>query len=180
MCEFDRSDKGSVDEPIRECLAVLNKHASFYTTSSCSGRIVLLDVPESGKKHEARFLLRCHDEVDPEDVKRCVAEASSEGLLWLRFQPAILHLCARTIEDAQRFIDVVRPLGFKRCGIFSLKEERLMIEMIGPEELAVPIADREQVWVEHGLLERFVAVANAMMRRNKKRLEQVTAAVKQL
>ena len=37
----DLSRKGSVDGPIRELIDYINAQDSFYTTSSCSGRIAV-------------------------------------------------------------------------------------------------------------------------------------------
>lgn len=37
----DLSRKGSVDEPIRELIGFINQQESYYTSSSCSGRVVL-------------------------------------------------------------------------------------------------------------------------------------------
>jgi tRNA(Phe) wybutosine-synthesizing methylase Tyw3 len=46
----DLSRKGSVDEPIKELVDFINSLASYFTTSSCSGRIVVLaDTPEEVK-----------------------------------------------------------------------------------------------------------------------------------
>jgi len=43
----DLSRKGSVDEPIKELVDFINSLESYFTTSSCSGRIVVLaDTPE--------------------------------------------------------------------------------------------------------------------------------------
>ena len=56
--KVDLSRKGSVDEPIRELIGFLNLQESFYTTSSCSGRVVIFS--------EVRFihlLLDCLNEM---------------------------------------------------------------------------------------------------------------------
>jgi tRNA wybutosine-synthesizing protein 3 len=46
----DLSRKGSVDEPIKELVDFINSLESYFTTSSCSGRIVVLaDTPEEVK-----------------------------------------------------------------------------------------------------------------------------------
>ena len=39
----DKSPKGSIDAPIQELVDLINKHPSFATLSSCSGRISLFD-----------------------------------------------------------------------------------------------------------------------------------------
>lgn len=38
----DLSRKGSVDEPIRDLVDFINSSDKYFTTSSCSGRIVVL------------------------------------------------------------------------------------------------------------------------------------------
>ena len=42
----DLSRKGSVDEPIQDLVAFINSLPQYFTTSSCSGRILLFaDIP---------------------------------------------------------------------------------------------------------------------------------------
>ena len=42
LSKVDLSRKGSVDEPIAELVSYVNSLSDFYTTSSCSGRLVVL------------------------------------------------------------------------------------------------------------------------------------------
>ena len=39
LAKVDLSRKGNVDEPIKELVEYINADSSFYTSSSCSGRI---------------------------------------------------------------------------------------------------------------------------------------------
>lgn len=39
----DFSKKGSVDEDISHIVSFINNHDKYFTTSSCSGRIILFD-----------------------------------------------------------------------------------------------------------------------------------------
>lgn len=48
---IDKSPKGSVDEPIRPLVDLINRHPSFSTLSSCSGRISLFQ-PWKGPQNE--------------------------------------------------------------------------------------------------------------------------------
>ena len=44
----DLSRKGSVDEPIKDLVEFINSLDSYFTTSSCSGRIIVFaDSPEA-------------------------------------------------------------------------------------------------------------------------------------
>lgn len=42
LSKVDLSRKGSVDEPIAELVSYVNSLDDFYTTSSCSGRLVVM------------------------------------------------------------------------------------------------------------------------------------------
>ncbi|GJR14349.1 tRNA wybutosine-synthesizing protein 2/3/4 isoform X1 [Tanacetum coccineum] len=46
----DKSPKGNVDEPLIPLLNTINSHPSFFTTSSCSGRISILSTPVGSTK----------------------------------------------------------------------------------------------------------------------------------
>lgn len=43
LSKADLSRKGSVDEDVLEIVQLLNGQEQFFTTSSCAGRIILLD-----------------------------------------------------------------------------------------------------------------------------------------
>lgn len=43
LSKADLSRKGSVDEDVAELVQLLNGREQFFTTSSCAGRILLLD-----------------------------------------------------------------------------------------------------------------------------------------
>lgn len=43
MSKIDLSKKGSVDEDISDVVAFINDSDNYFTTSSCSGRITLID-----------------------------------------------------------------------------------------------------------------------------------------
>lgn len=41
--KLDQSKKGSVDEDIEHVVSLINGREEFFTTSSCSGRVILID-----------------------------------------------------------------------------------------------------------------------------------------
>ena len=43
LSKIDKSKKGSVDEGIKAVLDILNSKPAYFTTSSCSGRIVIIE-----------------------------------------------------------------------------------------------------------------------------------------
>src|SRR3972149_12258512 len=94
----DFSKKGSIDRPIERLVKKINSSDNYYTTSSCSGRIMVL--AEGKKKNEAQWLFVSHEKVSSLKLKNIPKEK-----LWLKFEPMILHVACRTLEDAQNIVD---------------------------------------------------------------------------
>lgn len=57
LSRADGSRKGSVDEPIAGIVRLLNDRDCFCTTSSCSGRVVVLEQPPLAPSTEVRAWL---------------------------------------------------------------------------------------------------------------------------
>lgn len=89
LSKIDKSKKGEIDEKIREIIDIINHHPHYYTTSSCSGRVYLWQ--GSGKKNETEWLKVNHGDIDDNFLKI----ESQKGLIWLRVEPLILHICCK-------------------------------------------------------------------------------------
>ncbi|XP_054945050.1 tRNA wybutosine-synthesizing protein 3 homolog [Physeter macrocephalus] len=79
LSKADLSRKGSVDEDVVELVQLLNGREQFFTTSSCAGRIILLDGGINGsevQKQNCCWLLVTHKPC----VKDDVAVRSTHGL----------------------------------------------------------------------------------------------------
>ncbi|XP_012516501.1 PREDICTED: tRNA wybutosine-synthesizing protein 3 homolog isoform X2 [Propithecus coquereli] len=71
LSKADLSRKGSVDEDVVELVHVLNAQEQFFTTSSCAGRILLLDGSINGfevQKQNCCWLLVTHKPCVKDDV----------------------------------------------------------------------------------------------------------------
>lgn len=64
----DKSRKGSVDVDIAELVSCINSEEDYYTTSSCAGRIVLLEM-KSRKKNECNWLISKHSKITYNEIK---------------------------------------------------------------------------------------------------------------
>jgi len=73
----DLSPKGQPDDEILELLALLNSHADFVSTSSCSGRVVVfLDANKTASDEQdarGRWLMNRHTPVD-DDIESLALE----------------------------------------------------------------------------------------------------------
>ena len=67
--KVDKSKKGGVDKDIKKLIKLINNSDNYYTSSSCSGRIVLIERDKSGRKELCKWLLVSHDKVNLRQVK---------------------------------------------------------------------------------------------------------------
>merc|ERR1712168_387655 len=64
---IDHSKKGSFAKPIDDLMMYINAHEDYFTTSSCSGRIIVFSEGDE-KKKGCRWLLTSHETVKADDV----------------------------------------------------------------------------------------------------------------
>ncbi len=168
LSKKDKSTKGTIDEPIKPLLTLLNTQEDYYTTSSCSGRIVLL---HGEHKRSATFLYCSHDPVT------ALPEISypSQGVVWFKCEGAILHIACKTLQAAHLLLKTAQETGFKHSGIISL-QPKIVLEIKSAEHLAVPICTDGQLLT--GPLDPFVAIANEKLHKNFTMLEEFLAKLK--
>lgn len=177
LAKLDKSKKGSIDKEIRPLVDLINKNPNYYTTSSCSGRIVLLS-KKSEKKQEAEWLLISHKSIDLSAVKKALSNIP-ENEVWFRFEPLITHVAARTIEDAQKLIDNARAVGFKRSGIQSTRK-KIVIEIASTEIIDAIIADKGKLLVDEDYLKILIEKANKKIEKNKNKIKRFYTLFKKL
>jgi len=71
----DKSKKGSIDKDIIPLIKLVNSNDDYYTTSSCAGRIVLLEM-KSRKKNECRWIFTKHDRVKFNEINSALKKYS--------------------------------------------------------------------------------------------------------
>lgn len=123
----DKSPQGFIDEDIKCLLKVLNAKG-YETTSSCSGRIVL--ITKSGDKGTARWIFKSHDNVQGEKIFQLIHDNSP---VWFLQEPMILHVKAKDLESAQKLLSTAKDSGLKISGITSIKN--CTLEIRGTERM---------------------------------------------
>ena len=176
----DKSKKGNVDVEITHVIDAINKKENFYTTSSCAGRISIIKIPKSGRKDEAEWFFVSHAEIKFDELKDALKKVSeTKEAVWFREEAPILHICARTIEDAQKITNIAKQSGFKRSGIMSTKK-RFMVEMTSTEFLDTIIAKEGNVIVTEDYIKILAAESNKKLRRARQKLERFFEGLKKI
>jgi tRNA wybutosine-synthesizing protein 3 len=127
-----------VDGDILPLLRLLNAHSDIYTTSSCSGRIMVAETvrPSYSKGRGFRPVAKWHHPVPVELVAEAVAEVDNA---WLMVRGAILHLATANARTAYRLVEIGRETGHKHSGIIAMSRGGIFVEILGEERLDIPL-----------------------------------------
>ena len=167
---------GDVDTGIIPVLDAINSLDDYYTTSSCFGRIVLFE--DRGGKGSIKHLGKWHRKADFKEIS--AAFKASEGVVWFRYEGPIMHVIACDIEAAQRILQILHECGFKRSGIQSIKDGRVVIEALATEILASPLAIDGEPLVDMSYLERIIPLAHEKFDASKDKLIRLEKALNAL
>ncbi|MBD3387617.1 MAG: hypothetical protein GF416_01085 [Candidatus Altiarchaeales archaeon] len=165
---------GDVDPALKPLLEAINSFDRYYSTSSCSGRVALLqDIKGKG---ECRFLGKWHRRATSDEVLRVLKPC--DGVVWFRYESPILHVIARDIKAASELLKACRSAGFKRSGIQSMKEERLMVEVLSTERLDAPVMADGITLVSDEYIRYLVGQANLKYDRGSSKLDKLLECLK--
>ncbi|XP_040843222.1 tRNA wybutosine-synthesizing protein 3 homolog isoform X1 [Ochotona curzoniae] len=169
----DLSRKGSVDEDAVDVVRLLNAQEQFFTTSSCAGRVVLLDGGMNGfevQKKQCCWLLVTHKPCVKDDVIVALKKASGDAIL--KFEPFVLHVQCRQLQDAQILHSVAIDSGFRNSGITVGKRGKIMLAVRSTHGLEVPLSHKGKLMVTQEYVDFLLNIANQKMEENKKRIER--------
>lgn len=178
----DKSSAGGIDPRAVSICAAINKNRDWFTTSSCSGRCFVWqgvgikatdqfsrDRVSHDLVHSAYFLEGAHAPL---------GESATEGALWLRFEPFILHVRCRTMAAAHLLCRCART-AFKNVGI-ALSEHSgvATVSVVGDECLETALrGPRGTRFVETEDVEWLVDVVNEKHLRNWEKTKKFEEAV---
>ncbi len=168
----DACGHGKVDEGVLPILDLINKIEGFYTSSSCAGRIVLLQIPQIGDKRGARFLGVWHHTIEVDEL-RAASRKATTGLLWLLAQAPILHIGAETLQHADKMLKTAISCGFKNSAVKSLGK-KIIIEICSTERLDAPIGRDACLFCDEKHLSLLVEISNEVIGRSQEKLGRLT------
>jgi len=172
-------EKGLVDSDIIFLLNKINSLENYFTTSSCSGRISVMQLPDFGDKLNAVWLGKWHSEVKIEEVLDAINK-HDEGMLWFMLNSPILHIAARTLEDAVELLNLAISCGFKHSNIKSISHKKLVVEIRSTERMDVPLGKDKELWVSPEHLAKIISMANLQLRRAKEKLKRFENEIEKL
>ena len=178
---LERLDKEGADDDIAGLIELLNGFDDYFTTSSCSGRVVLISIPEIGAKEEAEFIAKWHREVSKDEVLKAMGTwKDADGELWLMSQSPILHVSCVSMEKAKQLLNLAIESGFKYSGIKAITMKRVMVEIMSTERMDVPVGRDGVIFCSEPYLDFIISKANFMLERGKEKLRRFYYGLEEL
>jgi len=139
---------GDIDEDAMEILDIINSHPHFLTTSSCGGRIQLIELWEVGDKKTSNIVAKWHSPPDLDDFMGSITSWKGKGMLYLMMQSPIFHVEAETLAHAVSLRNLGQKYGFKYSTIRSVKLDRhtgkpvkITVELLSSECIHTPLGE---------------------------------------
>ena len=169
-------DEKKVDNGILPIIKIINKSVNYYTSSSCFGRIVLLEIPEIGNKKEAKFLDKWHRKIRVNEIISSLKNAK-KGQLWILTQSPIIHIGAKTNIAAEKILKTAISCGFKNSGIKSIGK-KIIVEICSTERLDSPIGLDGVILCEKNHLSLLTNISNNIIEKSTLKLYKLKEKLK--
>ena len=171
----DKSLKQNWDKKIANLCELINKTENYYTTSSCSGRILMLI--DSKEKRDDLFIKVWHDELTLNELKKALSNIKTKEIIYFKQEPCILHIACRDIKDAQKMIDLGILAGWKRSSFISSRK-RFVVELNATEKIEFPILNHGKILVKDDFLKIVVSEANKKLKTSWEKIKRLEKLIK--
>lgn len=171
LSKLDKSHIGSWDNKIAELCDKINSLENYYTTSSCSGRVILMI--EQEKKGEGLFVFASHDKISFEQLKNELNKAlGANKKIKFKSEPCIIHIACKTLEGAEKIYDKGKLAGWKKSGIIGMRHG-ITVELNSTEKLEFPIIQNKKILVSDDFLKIVVDEANRKLEKSWRKIEKL-------
>lgn len=180
LSKKDKSRKGSIDNKIKKLVNKINSLPDFYTTSSCSGRILLLAIPKSNKKNKIQYLFITHTKTKYNQIKKTIINNynNENGKIagndvWFKVDPVILHVACKNLNNAKKFLNTVRDTGFRRSGIISIGKSKIIMELISTEKIDAIVAKKGKLLIDEDYFKILVKEGNKKLEKTWEKIDKL-------
>jgi len=177
LSKKDKSRKGSIDNRIKKLVNKINSLEDFYTTSSCSGRVLILSIPKSNKKNDVQYLFHSHKKINNNEFKKILKIIKSKKLtkddIRFKVQPVIIHIACNNINNANKLLSVARDIGFRRSGIISIGKYKIIMELISTEKIETIISKNGKSLIDENYMKVLIKEGNQKLEKTWKKIDKL-------
>jgi tRNA wybutosine-synthesizing protein 3 len=173
----DKSKKGDVDDLMIPLIDKINNHPHYYTTSSCSGRIMLMSESKTKNKADATWHFVSHEQISFEQLESQIndlVEKNFEEMVWLKLEGMILHVCAKDVESAKEFLIYAQNNGYKHASLLAATK-RFIIQIVAVERFELPLIEDGKLLVSKVYLKLISNLANKKLEATHADLSRLTS-----
>jgi tRNA wybutosine-synthesizing protein 3 len=171
LSKLDKSSIGKWDEHIISLCKKINSKENYYTTSSCSGRIILMI--DQDKKGKDLFLFVSHEKITFNQLKKEIETAIKKNKkVKFKSEPCILHIACKTLEDAEVLYEKGKLAGFKRLGIIGTSHG-FTFELNSTEKIEFPLIQNKKLLVDDEFLKLIVEDANNKLEKSWEKIKKL-------
>ena len=167
-----------LDPGAEALLRMLNAPSRLSTTSSCLGRIALIEGEWPWeRRRETRIVYKTHYYVTPQRLAMEMAKGFEN--LWLKVTGPIVHFEVLGFACAESLLAIARQEGFKHSGIISIDDvdERLIVEVMAPTQFSTPLRLGSVQMVSGLQLVVLARKANRALAEGRKRLARLAMRI---
>lgn len=172
LSKKDKSHIGKWDKRIISLCKKINASDKYYTTSSCSGRIIIIS--DQDEKARDLFLKRYHDLISFKQLEKDFKKVSKVNINLIKFKldPCALHVACKSLEDAKKLLRKAQLAGWKKSGIVS-SGQRIILELNSTERLEFPILSKGKLLIDNKFLIILVKRANEKLENTWKKIKNL-------
>lgn len=164
--------EGKMDLDFIPLCDYISKTKDFFTSSCCAGRICLVGMKNDESKKDSTFHRKWHRKVSFLEVKEGINSFKGE-LLWFKQEPLIFHIGTNNLENAKIILKICEKSSIKRAGIKVAKKGKFIIEMVGTNNITLPIKEKNQILLTDEYLKFIVKKSNEKFIKNQKNLKKL-------
>lgn len=174
LSKKDKSYRQEWDKKAKKVCQKINLLSDHYTTSSCSGRALLMIDQE--KKGSGLFIWVSHEKITSDEIKKALQNFKGRGIVKFKCEPPILHIVSRNIEFAESILKKGQDSGFKNSGIINLNRNPV-VELHGTEKLEFPVFMGGKFLVDNFFLDLIVKKSNKKLEKGWKILNSLEKSI---
>ena len=164
---------GYLDPGIEEVLQRFFERPKSYTTSSCSGRITIVDAERPWTRDGSIVVYRSHDPVSLDEVMGVLSKPAAHTLWFIAAGP-IIHVVCYDEEEAYEVLRIAREAGFKHSGILSKTSKGVIVELRTGIRIVVPLKEGDRMLVDEGYVAKLLEHANRAVAEGRERLKRLS------
>jgi len=175
---FEKARKlGRVDGRMVPFIEWAFSKKELFTTSTCSGRILFLQLDDKETKKPESFFAKWHEIPKFSEVWEALNEKSS-GNLWFKQEPFVIVLGTTSLENSKKIMSACRNNGVKKCGIMAAEDGKFLVEIMGSDYVSLLAKEKGKILLSKEELEKQFEVACGKLERSWKMLEKLEKALK--